>query len=85
MEWKILKLDKTVESTLDSTEALETLLLEASASRTEEEGQLVAYFYYCEGLFDKLEEEGALTERVRIVAHADHYVQFLAEMSGSTI
>jgi len=84
MEWKILKLDKTIETTLESTEALETLLNEVTASHTENDGQMIAYFYYMEGLFAELETTYAHdTNLVRVIANDEHYDRFLTEISGS--
>jgi hypothetical protein len=84
MEWKILKLDKAIETTLESDEALETLLNEVSASHTE--GEMVAYFYYMEGLFTELETSYASnSDMVRVIANDEHYDRFLAEVSGSVV
>jgi hypothetical protein len=82
MEWKILKLDKTIETTLTTTEELETLLNDVSSSHTE--GEMVAYFYYMEGLFNELEASySASADMVRVMANEDHYERFLTEVSGS--
>ena len=82
MEWKILNLDKTIETTLDSVEALETLLTEVSSSSVE--GEMVAYFYYMEGLFAELETSYADSPNmVRVIADENHYARLLAEVSGS--
>jgi hypothetical protein len=82
MEWKILKLDKTIETTLATTEELETLLNEVSSSHAE--GEMVAYFYYMEGLFNELETAySASADMVRVMANEDHYERFLTEVSGS--
>jgi hypothetical protein len=84
MEWKILKLDKAIETTLESDEALETLLNEVSSSHTE--GEMVAYFYYMEGLFTELETSYANSpDMVRVIANDEHYDRFLAEVSGSIV
>jgi hypothetical protein len=84
MEWKILNLDKTIETTLDSVEALETLLTEVSSSSVE--GEMVAYFYYMEGLFAELETSYADNPNmVRVIANDEHYDRFLAEVSGSVV
>jgi hypothetical protein len=84
MEWRILNLDKTIEQTLESEEALETLLSEASASHTEGDGSMVAYFYYMEGLFTELETAySGSSDMVRVIANDDHYDRLLAEVSGS--
>jgi hypothetical protein len=84
MEWKILKLDKAIETTLESDEALETLLNEVSSSHTE--GEMVAYFYYMEGLFTELETSYAnSSDMVRVIANDEHYDRLLAEISGSIV
>jgi hypothetical protein len=84
MEWKILKLDKTIETTLESAEALDTLLAEVSASHTDGDGTMVAYFYYMEGLFTELETAySGNPDMVRVIANDEHYDRFLAEVSGS--
>ena len=84
MEWKILNLDKTIETTLDSVEALETLLTEVSSSSVE--GEMVAYFYYMEGLFTELETSYADSPNmVRVIADENHYARLLAEVSGSVV
>jgi hypothetical protein len=84
MEWKILNLDKTIETTLDSVEALETLLTEVSSSSVE--GEMVAYFYYMEGLFAELETSYADSPNmVRVIADENHYARLLAEVSGSVV
>ena len=82
MEWKILKLDKTIETTLATTEELETLLNNVSSSHAE--GEMVVYFYYMEGLFSELETSySASVDMVRVMADEAHYERFLSEMSGS--
>jgi hypothetical protein len=84
MEWKILKLDKAIETTLESDEALETLLNEVSSSHTE--GEMVAYFYYMEGLFTELETSYVNSpDMVRVIANDEHYDRLLAEVSGSAV
>ena len=82
MEWKILRLDKTIETTLATTEELETLLNTVSSSHAE--GEMVAYFYYMEGLFNQLETSySSSADMVRVMANEEHYERFLTEMSGS--
>ena len=77
-------MDKAIETTLESDEALETLLNEVSSSHTE--GEMVAYFYYMEGLFTELETSYANSpDMVRVIANDEHYDRFLAEVSGSIV
>lgn len=84
MEWKILNLDKNVEQTLESEEALETLLNEVSSSHTEGDGNMVAYFYYMEGLFTELQTTYADSPTMaKVIANDEHYARLLAEVSGS--
>lgn len=84
MEWKILKLDKTVETTLATTEDLQALLNEVSSSHTDGDGNMVAYFYYTEGLFTELETAYVTSpDMVRVMANEDHYERFLAEQAGA--
>lgn len=84
MEWRILNLDKTIEQTLESEEALETLLSEVSASHTEGDGNMVAYFYYMEGLFAELQTAYAASPTMaKVIANDEHYSRLLAEVSGS--
>jgi hypothetical protein len=86
MEWKILRLDKTIETTMESVDDMETFLNEVSSSHTEGDGTMVAYFYYMEGLFSELEAAySGSSDMVRVIANDDHYDRLLAEISGSIV
>lgn len=85
MEWKVLKLDKTVESTFESELDPENLLVELSGS-VDADGRELGYFFYDSGLFDALITSASLAESasfdyLRILANETHYQMFLTENS----
>lgn len=81
MEWKILSLDKTIESRLNSDEEVAQLLQEASASMVENgPGTMTAYFYYSEGLFEQLLQNFAdKPDMAKVLANDEHYQRLLDE------
>lgn len=84
MEWKVIKLDKTIESTFESEAEPDQLILDLSGS-LDSEGTPIGYFFYDSGLFDKLITSASMVSssfnHIRVLANETHYQAFLLENS----
>jgi hypothetical protein len=82
MEWKVLTIDKTIESTFVSDAEPQELIAELSAS-TSPDTEPIGYFYYNTGLFEQLIVSSSITDNIRVLANEQHYDMFLADESAS--
>lgn len=82
MEWKVLKMDKTIESTFESDLEPDALVSQLNASTVEGE-EPIGYFFYNEGLFEELTTTVSDTSNLRVLANDDHYARLLAESAGA--
>jgi hypothetical protein len=82
MEWKVLKMDKTIESTFESDLEPEALITDLNSS-TVEGKEAIGYFFYNEGLFQELTTNVSDTSNLRVLANDDHYARLLAESDGA--
>ena len=79
MEWKVLKMDKTIESTFESELEPQALLTDLNSSTVDGE-QPIGYFFYNEGLFQHLTTTVSDTSNLRVLANEDHYARLLLEV-----
>jgi hypothetical protein len=82
MEWKVLRMDKTIESTFESDLEPEALITDLNSSTVEGE-EPIGYFFYNEGLFEELTTTVSDTSNLRVLANDDHYARLLAESAGA--
>jgi hypothetical protein len=82
MEWKVLTIDKTIESTFVSDAEPQELIAELSAS-TSPDTEPIGYFYYSTGLFEQLIVSSSTTDNIRVLSNEQHYEMFLADESAS--